>query len=125
MEDFIREHCKYWRQSFDELIRRYNSNEVDNHSSINFVIYLIVEHKIEHNKDIIYKEDILKIISKYYKKDMSQEEFMENVMRDIKYFNLDINNLEAEHCYNYYITFYHMSTFLEHEPVDIKIALKD
>jgi hypothetical protein len=119
MEDYIRKHCEIWNYTFDEMIQKYNSNIKTNSKTIN----CIIDYKIEHNKDIIYKEDIPKIVLKYY--DISQEEFMENVMRDIKYYNLDINNLEAKHCYSFFLQFYYMSTFLEHEPVDIKIALKD
>jgi hypothetical protein len=86
----------------------------------------MIDYKIENNKNIIYKEDIPKICSKLYKKDISQEEFMENVMKDIKDYELDINNLTmANSFYIRYLWIYYMSTFLEYEPVDIKIALKD
>jgi len=121
MEDYIRKHCEFWDHTFDEMIQQYNSNTMTNSNFMNSII----NYKIENNKDIIYKEDILKIISKYYKKDMSQEEFMENVMRDIKYYDIDINNLKIHSRITWHILFYYMSTFLEYESVDIKIALKD
>jgi len=122
MEDFIRVYCKFYGRSFDEMIQQYNSNTMTDNLPINF----INNYKIKNNKDIIYKEDIPKICSKWYEKDMSQEEFMENVIKQIKYHNLDINNLTLDDSfYSYYLLFYYMSTFLEHEPVDIKIALKD
>ncbi len=51
---------------------------------------------------------------------------MKNVIIDINYYNLDINNLTIENSiYSYCLWLYYMSTFLDHEPVDIKIALKD
>jgi hypothetical protein len=50
---------------------------------------------------------------------------MENVVEHIKLYNLDINNLNFKYCHSAHLRFYYMSTFLEHEPVDIKIALKD
>jgi hypothetical protein len=122
MEDFIGVHCKFGGWSFDEMIQQYNSNKLTNIWAIN----RIINYKIENNKDIIYKEDIPKIYSKWYEKDMSQEEFMENVIKQIKHFNLDINNLTFENSWHSdFLQFYYISTFLEHEPVDIKIALKD
>jgi len=121
MECYIREYCKFHNFSFDENIRQYNSNKMTN----NYFIDCIIKYKIKNNKDIIYKEDIPKICSMCCERDISQEEFMKNVITDIKYYNLDINNLKTKYCYSYYITFYYMSTFLEHESVDIKIALKD
>jgi len=121
MAEFIRELCKFYGWSFDEMIQQYNLNKMTNSWYINSII----NYKIENNKDIIYKEDIQKICSKLYRLDMSQEEFMEKVMRDIKGHNLDINNLKMQYCYTHCIFFYYMSTFLEHESVDIKIALKD
>jgi len=122
MEGYIREHCKFYGRSFDEMIQQYNLNKMTNSYYINYII----NYKIEHNKNIIYKEDIIKIFSKCYEKDISQEEFMENVMEQIKYFYVDINNLTIENSiYNSYLWLYYLSTFLDHEPVDIKIALKD
>jgi hypothetical protein len=120
MDGYIRELCKYYSWSFDEMIQRYNSNKKTNSWYIN----RIINYKIENNKDIIYKEDIPKICSKWYEKDMSQEEFMEKVISDTKHYNLDINNLNFKYCHSSFLQFYYMSTFLEHEPVDIKIALK-
>jgi hypothetical protein len=121
MDRFIEEYCIYKGWSFDKIIQQYNLNKKTNSHRIN----CIIDYKIENNKDVIYKEDIPKICLKLYRLDMSQEEFMENVMRDIKYYNLDINNLGMQYYYNDFIFFYYVSTFLEHEPVDIKIALKD
>jgi hypothetical protein len=47
-------------------------------------------------------------------------------MEQMKYFYVDINNLTIENSiYNSYLWLYYLSTFLDHEPVDIKIALKD
>jgi len=120
MEGYIREICKFYSWPFDKTIQKYNSNEKTGFWYIDYVI----DYKIEHNKDIIYKEDITKIVLKYY--DISQEEFMENIMINIKIHKIDINNLTIEHSfYTFYLQFYYISTFLEHEPVDIKIALKD
>jgi hypothetical protein len=121
MEGYIREYCKFHNFSFDENIRQYNLNKMTN----NYFIDCIIKYKIENNKDNIYKEDIPNICSKYFERDISQEEFMENVMGVIKRYNLDINNLTFEDYHSIYLEFYYMSTFLEHEPVDIKIALKD
>jgi hypothetical protein len=122
MEDFIRVLCTHVGWSFDEMIQQYNSNTKTKSRHIN----LIIDYKIENNKDIIYKEDISKICSKCFKRDMSQEEFMENVVEHIKLYNLDINNLTIENSWKTCILdYYYVSTFLEHEPVDIKIALKD
>jgi hypothetical protein len=121
MEGYIRELCKCYSWSFDEMIQEYNLNKMTNSWFINTIIH----YKIDNNKDNIYKEDILKICSKYYRLDMSQEEFMENVMRDIKLYNLDMNNLNFKYCHSSFLQFYYTGTFLEHEPVDIKIALKD
>jgi hypothetical protein len=122
MEHYIREYCTYYNDPFDEMIQQYNLNKKTNSYRINFII----KYKIDYNKDIIYKEDIPKIFSIWYEEDISQEEFMENVMKDIKSHKIDINNLTIEHSfYTSYLQFYHMSTFLEHEPIDIKIALKD
>jgi len=122
MEDYIRKHCEFWNYTFDEMIQKYNSNIKINSKTIN----CIIDYKIEHNKDIIYKEDILKIFLKTYEQNISQEEFMKNVMIDIKCYNLDINNLTIKDSIcNGYLWLYYMSTFLEHEPVDIKIAIKD
>jgi len=121
MEKYIEECCKYFNTSFDKMIQQYNSNTVTNIDFIN----CIIDYKIENNKDIIYKEDIIKIFSTTYRQDLSQEEFMETVIKHIKFYNLDINNLEVKHCYTRILDFYYMSTFLDYEPVDIKIALKD
>jgi len=121
MEDYIREHCKFHGRSFDEMIQQYNSNKKTKSSGINCVI----NYKIDNNKDVIYKEDIPKICSKWYEKDMSQEEFMKKVIIDINHVGLDINNLNNQNCYTCILDFYYVSTFLDHEPVDIKIALKD
>jgi len=119
MEDYIRELCKFCNISFDEIIQQYNSNI----TTVGCYINCIIKYKIENNKDIIYKEDISKVVSKICSS--SQEEFMKNVMRDIKCYDLDINNLTFKDCHSIYLEFYYMSTFLEYEPVDIKIALKD
>jgi len=121
MDRFIRELCTYYSYSFDKMIQQYNINKSTESPSIN----CIIEYKIVNNKDIIYKEDIPKIFSMCYELNMSREKFMENVMRDIKGHNLDTNNLGMQYCYSYYLLFYYVSTFLEYEPVDIKIALKD
>jgi len=121
MEDYIRELCKFYGLSFDEMTQQYNSNTESEY----YIINCIISYKIENNKNIIYKEDIPKIYSKYYVPYASQEEFMEKVITYIKYYNFDINNLEVKHCHSIYLEFYYISTFLEHEPVDIKIALKD
>jgi hypothetical protein len=122
MEDFIRVLCTHVGWSFDEMIQQYNSNELTNSRTIN----LIINYKIENNKDIIYKEDIPNICSKYFERDISQEEFMGKVMRYIKFYDLDTNNLTIRRCsHDIYLLSYYMSTFLEHETVDIKIALKD
>jgi hypothetical protein len=121
MEGYIKEFCEFLDQSFDEMIQQYNLNKMTTSRIINHII----DYKIENNKDNIYKEDIPKIFSIWYEEDISQEEFMENVISDIKYHNLDINNLEVKHCYTCILDFYYVSTFLDHEPVDIKIALKD
>jgi len=122
MEKFLEEYFKYYRISFDKVIQQYNSNTKSGYSTIDFIVY----YKIENNKNIIYKEDIPKILSYICNQNISQEEFMENVMRNIKYLNLDINNLTiAKSIYSRCLCLYYMSTFLEHEPVDIKIALKD
>jgi hypothetical protein len=118
MEGYIREYCKFHNFSFDENIRQYNSNKMTNSYCIN----CIINYKIKNNKDIIYKEDILKIC---FNQDISQEKFMEYVMEDIKHRNLDINNLKFKDCYSACLQFYYVGTFLEHESVDIKIALKD
>jgi hypothetical protein len=120
MEGYIRELCKFYGWSFDEMIQQYNSNTMTESYFMNHII----NHKIENNKDIIYKEDIPKIFSKIYKKDISQEEFMEKVISNIKSHNIDINNLGMQYCYTHCMFFYYIITFLEHEPVDIKIALK-
>jgi hypothetical protein len=119
MEDFIRVFCKFYDRSFNEMIQQYNSNK----KTGSYFINCIISYKIENNKNIIYKEDIQKIVLKIY--GLSQEEFMKNVITYIKYYNFDINNLEVKHCRGIYLLFYYISTFLEHEPVDIKIALKD
>jgi hypothetical protein len=122
MENYIRELCKFHNFSFDEIIQQYNSNKMTN----SYYINLIITYKIENNKDIIYKKDIPKICSKFYILDMSQEEFMEKVIRHIKYYDLDINNLTIENSWRtFYLQFYYINTFLEHETVDIKIALKN
>jgi len=122
MDGYIRELCKYYNWSFDEMIQQYNLNKMTNLLYIN----CFINYKIENNKDIIYKEDIPNICSKYFEQDISQEEFMEYVMRVIKRYNLDINNLTIENSiYGSCLRLYYVSTFLEHEPVDIKIALKD
>jgi len=135
MEDYIRNYCTYYNDSFNKTIQQYNSNKMTE----SYYIDCIIDYKIENNKDIIYKEDILKICSKFYKpnmsqeefmenvmRDMSQEEFMEKVMRDIKSHNLNINNLTIKDCFRtHFLELYYISTFLEYEPVDIKIALKD
>jgi hypothetical protein len=122
MEDYIREICTQAGWSFNEMIQQYNSNKMTR----SYFINRFINYKIENNKDIIYKEDILKICSDYFKQDIFWEEFMENVMKDIKYYNLDINNLILENNWrSNFLQFYYISTFLEHEPVDIKIALKD
>jgi len=121
MDRYIDVYCKFYGKPFDKIIQQYNSN-----TRCLYAINDIIDYKIENNKDIIYKEDIPKICSKLYKKDISQEKFMENVIIDINYFNLDINNLIiANSFYSHYLWIYYMSTFLEHEPVDIKIALKN
>jgi hypothetical protein len=122
MEYYIRELCKFYGWSFDKVIQQYNSNKMTNSYCIN----CIIDYKIKNNKDNIHKEDIPKMCSIYYKHNISQEEFMKNVISDIKYYNLDINNLTIKRgSRNIYLLFYYISTFLEHEPVDIKIALKD
>jgi hypothetical protein len=122
MEGYIRVFCTHYGHSFDKMIQQYNINKKIG----GYFIDRIIEYKIKHNKDIIYKEDIPKICSKYYRLDMSQEEFMENVMRDIKHYNLDINNLTIANSYcSGHLLLYYLSTFLDYEPVDIKIALKD
>jgi len=122
MEKFIEAYCKYGNYSFDKTIQYYNSNTKSGYGAVDCMI----DYKIENNKDIIYKEDILKICSKLYKKDISQEEFIEKVIERIKHYNLDINNLIIGNSFcSYYLWLYYISTFLEHEPVDIKIALKD
>jgi len=122
MDEFIRGYCKYFNMPFDGTIRQYNLNKMTVIHSIN----CIINYKIENNKDIIYKEDIPKIFSKFYKLYTSQEKFMENVMKKIKHYDLDINNLTIENIiYSSCLQFYYISTFLEHESVDIKIALKD
>jgi len=122
MEKYIEEYCKLSSLSFDKIIQQYNLNRVGGYSTIN----KIIRYKIENNKNIIYKEDILKLFSKRGNKDESQEEFMENVIKEINYHNLDINNLTIEKgFYSDHIQLYYLSTFLDHEPVDIKIALKD
>jgi hypothetical protein len=121
MEDFIRVFCTHYNVVFDNIIQQYNSNTESEY----YIINCIISYKIENNKDVIYKEDIPKIFSNYYVPYASQEKFMENVMKDIKGHNLDINNLKFKDCYSAYLDFYYMSTFLEHEPVDIKIALKE
>jgi len=124
MEKYIEEYCKHLNIPSDKIIQRYNNlNKV---TIKYFVINYIIDYKIENNKNIIYKEDILKIFLKIYKKDLSQEEFMKNVIIDIKKYNLDINNLTIRNCFrNPYLWLYYLSTFLDYEPVDIKIALKD
>jgi len=119
MEKFIEAFCKYFNMPFDKVIQQYNSNKKTDSRSIN----CIINYKIENNKDIIYKEDIQKIVLKLY--GLSQEEFMGPIMKEIKHYELDINNLTFTNCPRGYSWFYYMSTFLEHEPVDIKIALKD
>ena len=121
MDRYIRECCKRWGCSFDKIIQQYNLNEKTKYWLINFII----DYKIEHNRDVIYKEDIPKICSKWCEKDMSQEEFMEKVMECIEYYKLDINNLTPKNCCNYDLWIYYLWTLLENEPVDIKIALKD
>jgi hypothetical protein len=121
MEGYIRVLCKYYSWSFDEMIQQYNLNKKTKSSCID----CIIDYKIENNKDNIYKEDILNICSKYFKQDISQEEFMEYVINSIKRYNLDINNLKFKDCYGACLQFYYIGTFLEHESVDIKIALKD
>jgi len=122
MEDFIREHCKFYGQSFDEMIQQYNLNKITR----SYIIDYIIKYKIENNKDNIYKEDIPNICSKYFEQNISQEKFMEHVMKYIKSNKIDINNLTIEDSfYTSYLQFYYISTFLEHETVDIKIALKD
>ncbi len=90
------------------------------------LINCIINYKIKNNKNIIYKEDIIKIFSKLYELNTSQEEFMEKVMENINYYSLNIDDLTFENSfYRDYICFYYLSTFLDYEPVDIKIALKD
>jgi hypothetical protein len=122
MEDYIREICTQAGWSFDEMIQQYNLNKKTSHRVMN----LIIDYKIEHNKDIIYKEDIPKIFPGYFTPNMSQEEIVENIMIDIKHYNLDINNLTIKDSfYTPYLQLYYISTFLEHKTVDIKIALKD
>jgi len=122
MENFIRVLCTHIGWSFDEMIQQYNLNKKTKLLCINYII----NYKIENNTNIIYKEDIPKIVSKIYKQNISQEKFMEEVMIQIKNYNLDINNLTIENSiYIAHLWFYYMSTFLEHKPVDIKIALKD
>jgi hypothetical protein len=122
MEGYIREYCKFYGRSFDEMIQQYNLNKITR----SYCIDCIITYKIDYNKDIIYKEDIPKIYSKYFEQGISREKFMEYVMKDIKSHKIDINNLTIEHSfYTSYLQFYYISTFLEHEPVDIKIALKD
>jgi hypothetical protein len=121
MEGCIREICTQVGWSFDKMIQQYNSNTMTESHSIN----CIIDYKIENNKDVIYKEDIPKIYSKYFEPNTSQEDLMENVIKYIKNHNFDINNLKVKHCYTHRMLFYYMSTLLEHEPVDIKIALKD
>ncbi len=99
IDKFIRESYKYFiYNSFDELIQQYNSNKKTKSRYID----CIIDYKIENNKDVIYKEDIPKICSKLHGLDMSQEEFMENVMRVIKSHNIDINNLGVKHCHSFF-----------------------
>jgi hypothetical protein len=122
MEKYIEECCKYFNKSFDKNIQQYNSNTMTDIYSINLIIY----YKIDNNKNIIYKEDIIKIFLKTYEQNISQEEFIEEVMIDIKRYKLDINNLTIENSFcSSCLGLYYMSTFLDYEPVDIKIALKD
>jgi hypothetical protein len=120
MDEFIRGYCKYFNMPFNKTIQQYNLNKKTNSRPID----IIIDYKIENNKDIIYKEDIPKIFSRY-PTDMSWEEFMENVMKDIKSHNIDINNLKLHKGITWYTLFYYISTFLEHEHIDIKIDLKD
>jgi len=121
MEKYLEEYCKSFDIPFDEIIQQYNSN-----TRCLYAINDIIDYKIENNKNIIYKEDILKIFLKLYKKDISQEEFMEKVIERIKHYKLDINNLTVKDSFHSsHLWLYCVSTFLEHEPVDIKIALKD
>jgi len=115
MEKYLEEYCKSFNIPSDKIIQQYNSNTMTDINSINLIIY----YKIDNNKNIIYKEDILKIFLKIYRQDLSQEEFMKNVI-------IDINNLTIANSFrNGYLWLYYLSTFLDHEPVDIKIALKD
>jgi hypothetical protein len=121
MEKYLEEYCRCCVISFNKIIQQYNSN-MDTCSRF---INKIIAYKIENNKNIIYKEDILKIFLKTYKQNISQEEFMKNVMIDIKRYNSNINNLTVKDSFHSgYLWLYCMSTFLGHEPVDIKIALK-
>jgi len=122
MEKFIELYCKYHNYSFDKIIQQYNSNTKSGYGTVDCMI----DYKIENNKDIIYKEDIPKICSKFYETNVLQEEFMEKVIIDINCLGLDINNLTYANSFNsLHLWLYYVSTFLEHEPVDIKIALKD
>jgi len=124
MDNFIKELCKYYGMSFEETLRKFNNNEHIN----DYMLDNIIWYKNNIN-NIIYKEDMPILYSRcrfHSGYIISHEEFMEEVMSNIKYYKLDINNLTFENCEpSYALSFYFLETFLEHRPIDIKIALKD
>jgi hypothetical protein len=96
-------------------------------------INIIIAYK-KYICDEIYKQDVLKLKAVYCgKKEESYETFIKKSSKLIKKYKLE-NNISMKEIakirfikYKHYCTliYYYMSTFLDHKPTDIKIALKD
>jgi len=126
MEAYIKEYCKYYDYdcAYEQILQEVNNCGNTTCMILDTVIY----YKKNVNK-FIYKEDMPTLFAIWRNKHnykeliMPYEKFMENVIKHNRCCTLD--KITLKECTSIEMDFYYLGTFLEHRPVDIKIALKD
>jgi hypothetical protein len=125
MEAFIEKYCDYFGLQYEHILQTFNNCEDTGYLTLNG----INDYK-KHVCEYIYKEDMPTLFAMWEYDDdyeghiISYEDFMKKSIEIITYNNLNINNLSIGDCLSSGLCYYYLGTFLEHKPVDIKIALK-
>jgi len=119
MEAYIKEYCECYGYIYEQILQ-----EVNNCGNANDVVLNAVIHYKKNVNEFIYKEDMPTLFAIWCnQRIMPYEKFMENVIKHNRCHTLD--KITLRECNSFEMNFYYLGTFLEHRPVDIKIALKD
>jgi hypothetical protein len=138
MEAFFKEYCDHFGYNYDNMIDKYNKMETYDDQFSRYVFDVIINFKKPLGRDL-YKQDMSSLYKMYVSKlsyigtDSEYMLFIDNVDKILSEHDIHRPPSLSETVFNFkddvklYAKFvvYYLGTFLENEPTDIKIALKD